>query len=201
MVGLATCLGANNIPSYPSFSVTLSVFKGYLHEEEETKKILDKDGWLHSGDLGSFDEDGFLSVTGRKKNILITAGGENIAPEMLENKINAIPGVEQAVVIGDHRKYLSTLVTLSSEALSIAASLQSKARTIKDLSDCPVFKTYLDAKIEEVNASLARVQTIKKYSILPEPFTEGRGELTPTMKIKRKTIYENYESKINALYA
>ena len=177
------------------------VFKGYLHDEEETKKILDKDGWLHSGDLGSFDEDGFLSVTGRKKNILITAGGENVAPEMLENKINAIPGVEQAVVIGDQRKYLSTLLTLSTEALSIAANLQSKARTMKDLSDCPIFKTYLDAKIEEVNASLARVQTIKKYSILPEPFTEGRGELTPTMKIKRKTINENYASKINALYA
>lgn len=177
------------------------VFKGYLHDEVESNKILDAEGWLHSGDIGSFDEEGFLSVTGRKKNILITAGGENVAPEMLENKINAIPGVEQAVVIGDHRKYLSALLTLSSEALPIAQNLRSSARSREELAECPVFKSYLDEKIEELNTSVARVQTIKKYSILPEPFSEGRGELTPTMKIKRKIICENYEKSIDALYA
>lgn len=176
------------------------VFKGYLHNEKETNKILDKEGWLHSGDLGAFDEEGFLSVTGRKKNILITAGGENIAPEMLENKINAIPGVEQAVVIGDHKKYLSALITLSEESLAIAKSLKSQARTLEEVSFCPLFKTYLDREMAAVNELVARVQTIKKFSILHSSFSENKGELTPTMKIKRNTIYKNYEKDINALY-
>lgn len=176
------------------------VFKGYLHNEEETKEIIDSDGWLHSGDLGSFDSEGFLSITGRKKNILITAGGENIAPEMLENKLNSIPGVEQVVVIGDKKKYLSALVTLSQEALTISKTLESKASTQEELSFCPVFRAYLDKEIASINSLVARVQTIKKYSILSKSFSEEKGELTPTMKIKRNVIYQRYSKDINALY-
>ena len=176
------------------------VFKGYLYNQEETEKILDKDGWLHSGDLGAFDHEGFLSITGRKKNILITAGGENVAPEMLENKINAIPGVEQAVVIGDQRKYLSALITLSEEAMSLSKDLSSKATTLEELAYCPLFKLYLEKEMEKINSLVARVQSIKKFSILRDPFSENRGELTPTMKIKRNIIYKNHENAINELY-
>ena len=177
------------------------VFKGYLHNEEETNKILDKNGWLHSGDIGEFDQDGFLSITGRKKNILITAGGENIAPEMLENKINSIAGIEQAVVIGDHKKYLSALVSLSEDAMVLAKNLGCDVKNLPDLSRCPKFKKYLEDEFGKVNETVARVQTIKKFEVLPSSFSEEKGELTPTMKIKRNVVCQNYADDIIRMYA
>ena len=176
------------------------IFLGYLHNQTATVQTLDQDGWLHSGDLGSIDNKGYLSITGRKKNILITAGGENIAPEMLENKLKAIPGIEHIVVIGDQKKYLSALLTLSQEALTIAKEIKSPNQTLKGLTQCPLFHNYIQKQLDIINQSVARVQSIKKFMILNKTFSEEKNELTPTLKIKRHIIYKHYANEIGQLY-
>jgi long-subunit acyl-CoA synthetase (AMP-forming) len=177
------------------------VFKGYLKDPEATKNALDADGWLHSGDIGTIDKDGFVQITDRKKDLLITAGGENIAPQVLEGHLKGIPVVAQAVVIGDRRKYLSALVTLDPERLKTEAELAgSSARTVDDAAKCAVFRRHLEKQIEGVNEKLARVQTIKRFAIIANEFSIDGGELTPTMKVKRKVVNEKYKREIEALY-
>ena len=162
-----------------------NVFLGYFKEPEATAESL-KDGWLCSGDLGVFDRDGFLSITGRKKEIIITAGGKNIAPKNIEAAIKQSPLVGEAVVIGDRRKFLTALVTLGDAAAKIG--------------DVSQIRVQIQAQIDQVNASLARVEQVKKFAILPRPFGIDTGELTPTMKIKRKVVALKYASEIEAMY-
>jgi long-subunit acyl-CoA synthetase (AMP-forming) len=177
------------------------VFKGYLKDPESTANALDADGWLHSGDIGTIDAEGFLQITDRKKDILITAGGENIAPQVLEGHLKGIPVVAQAVVIGDRRKYLSALVTLDPERVKTEAELAgSPARSVDDAAKCDLFRRHLEKQIETVNEKLARVQTIKRFTIIAQEFTIDGGELTPTMKVKRKVVNEKYKIEIEALY-
>ena len=178
------------------------VFKGYLKDPESTAAAIDADGWLHSGDIGEIDRDGFLRITDRKKDLLITAGGENIPPQVLEGQLKSIPVIAQAVVVGDRRKYLAALLTLDPErVVKEAEAAGSPARTIEQASRCDVFRRHLQKQIDEVNGRLARVQTIKKFAILPNELTIDGGELTPTMKVKRKVVNEKYKSQIEALYA
>lgn len=179
------------------------VFLGYLDDPEATKEALDEQGYLHSGDIGMIDDEGFLFITGRKKNLIITAGGENIAPEMIENKLKSIPEIEQAVVIGDKRKYLTALLTLNPEALSVFQSkgMTTRAKTSSELCQCPNFKSYIQSRIEDVNAGIARVQTIKNFRLLPNSFSEESGEMTPTMKVKRAFVLKKYSSEIDLMYA
>jgi long-chain acyl-CoA synthetase len=162
-----------------------NVFLGYYKEPEATAECL-KDGWLCSGDLGQFDRDGFLSITGRKKEIIITAGGKNIAPKNIEAALKQSPLVGEAVVIGDRRKFLTALITLGDAAAKIDDKTQIRAQ--------------IQAQIDQVNASLARVEQVKKFAILPKPFGIDTGELTPTMKIKRKVVAQMYASEIEAMY-
>jgi long-subunit acyl-CoA synthetase (AMP-forming) len=177
------------------------VFKGYLKDPEGTKNALDADGWLHSGDIGTIDKDGFLQITDRKKDLLITAGGENIAPQVLEGHLKGIPVVAQAVVIGDRRKYLAALVTLDPEKIkSEAEAAGSPARTVDAAATCDLFKKHLEKQIEGINDKLARVQTIKRFAIIPTEFSIDGGELTPTMKVKRKVVNEKYSREIEAMY-
>ncbi len=178
------------------------VFKGYFKNEAATAEALDSDGWLHSGDIGTIDADGFLQITDRKKDILITAGGENIAPQVIEGMLKSIPVVSQAVVIGDRMKYLSALVTLDAERIETDASAAgSPARSVADAATCETFNKWLMARVEEVNGSLARVQTIKKVRVIPTDFSIEGGELTPTMKVKRKAVNAKYADEISGLYA
>ena len=178
------------------------VFKGYLKDPESTKNAIDAEGWLHSGDIGEIDEDGFLKITDRKKDLLITAGGENIAPQVLEGQLKSIPVVGQAVVVGDRMKYLAALVTLDPERLlTEAAAAGSPAKTIAEAASCETFRKHLQKQIDEVNAKLARVQTIKKFVVVPNEFTIDGGELTPTMKVKRKVVNEKYKAEIASMYA
>jgi long-chain acyl-CoA synthetase len=163
-----------------------NVFMGYYKEPEATAETL-RDGWLCSGDLGAFDKDGFLTITGRKKEIIITAGGKNIAPKNIEAAIKQLPLVGEAVVIGDRRKYLTALVTLDD-----AASKQLDAAAIR---------TAIQGRIDQVNETLARVEQVKKFTVLERPFGIDSGELTPTMKIKRKVIAQKYAREIDAMYA
>jgi long-subunit acyl-CoA synthetase (AMP-forming) len=177
------------------------VFKGYLKDKDATANALDADGWLHSGDIGTIDAEGFLQITDRKKDLLITAGGENIAPQVLEGLLKAIPVVAQAVVVGDRMKYLAALVTLDPERVTKEAELAgSPARTVEEAARCQTFRRHLDKQIEEVNGRLARVQSIKKFAIIPKEFTIEGGELTPTMKVKRKVVNEKYKAEIASLY-
>ena len=161
-----------------------NVFLGYYKEPEATAESL-KDGWLCSGDLGAFDKDGFLTITGRKKEIIITAGGKNIAPKNIEAAIKQSPIVGEAVVIGDRRKFLTALVTLSDAAAK---------------GDQTQIRSTIQAQIDQVNLTLARVEQVKKFAILPKPFGIDSGELTPTMKIKRKVVAQMYATEIEAMY-
>ncbi|MDX1495997.1 MAG: AMP-binding protein, partial [Salinisphaeraceae bacterium] len=177
------------------------IFKGYLKNEEATRETIDSEGWLHSGDIGNIDEHGFISITDRKKEILITAGGENIAPTMIEGKLKSIDVIDQAVVIGDQRKYLTALLVLDEEGLAdAAAELGSDAKDMASAVKCEKFRAHVQAEVERVNEDLARVQTIKKWTLLPQPLSVENEELTPTMKLKRRIVNEHYAGEIEAMY-
>ncbi len=178
------------------------VFKGYFKNDEATRETLDPEGWIHSGDVGELDGDGFLRVTDRMKEILITSGGKNIAPQHLEGKLKQIPAVSQAVAIGDRRPYVVALLTLDPARVAAEAEKAgSSARTPEEAARCPVFRAHVEKQVEAVNASLARYETIKKVALLPRELSVEAGELTPTLKLKRRAIAEAYTDVIQALYA
>ena len=174
-----------------------NVFLGYYKEPEATAETL-IDGWLHSGDLGAFDSEGFLNITGRKKEIIITAGGKNIAPKNIEAALKNHPLVSEAVVIGDRRKYLTALVTLDEEAARRFAS--DRSLPTERLAELGAIRSEIQRAVDEVNRELARVETVKKFTILDRPFGIETGELTPTLKVKRKVVGERYSSEIEAMY-
>lgn len=177
------------------------IFKGYYKDSHATSEAVDADGWLHTGDVGELDADGFLQITDRKKELIITAGGENIAPALVEGQIKSIGVVSQAVVIGDRRRYLSVLLTLDPEKIpAIASQTGSSARNPQEAAECARFAAYLEKEIEGVNQRLARVQTVKKFAVLPTELSIDGGELTPTMKMKRKVISQKYAAVIERLY-
>ncbi len=177
------------------------VFKGYFKNEEATAEALDAEGWLHSGDVGEIDDRGFLKITDRKKDLLITAGGENIAPQVIEGQLKAIPVVSQAVVVGDRKKHLSALLTLDETKLDGAVQESgATATSMADAASDDKMKSWLMAQVEEINKSLARVQTIKKIAILPQDLSIEGGELTPTMKVKRKVVNKKYADIIDGFY-
>ncbi len=177
------------------------VFPGYYKDEEATREALDEAGWLHSGDVGELDEQGFLRVTDRKKELLVTSGGKNVAPQPLEMKLKQIPAVSQAVVVGDRRSYLGALFTLDSSRIQAEAQVAgSPARDSKSAAACEIFRRHLERQVAAVNESQARYETIKRFVILPEDFSVAGGELTPTMKIKRRVICEKYAEEIEELY-
>jgi long-subunit acyl-CoA synthetase (AMP-forming) len=178
------------------------VFKGYYKDALGTAEALDGDGWLHSGDIGTVDAEGFLQITDRKKDLIITAGGENVAPALVEGYLKGIPVVSQAVVIGDRRRYLAVLLTLNSERIPVdAQACGSEANDAETAARDSKFLEFLQRQIEAVNARLARVQAIKKFKVIPREFTIEGGELTPTMKVRRKIVSEKYKDEIEQLYS
>jgi long-chain acyl-CoA synthetase len=176
--------------------------KGYLRMPEKTAELLDEDGWLHTGDLGSLDADGYLRITGRKKDILITAGGKNVAPAEMEAYLGQIPGVGQAVVIGDRQPYLAALIVLDPENLeTLATHAGASAASLEAMAGDDKVKEHLMARVEsDCNAKVARYQTIKRIKIIAHEFSVEGGELTPTMKVKRNVVTEKYAEDIAALY-
>ena len=176
-------------------------FMGYYKDPEATAETLDADGGVHAGDLGELDEDGFLKVTDRKKELIITSGGKNIAPAPIEARLRSIPAVAQAVVIGDGHNYLTALLTLDPERLPAEAEAAgSPARDPEAAAVCPKIRDRIEQQVEEVNRDLAGVETIKRFTILPGELSIEGGELTPTMKIKRRVVHEKYAPQIEALY-
>ncbi len=177
------------------------IFAGYINNARATNEAIDRDGWLHTEDIGELDSQSFLQVTGRKKDIIITSGGENVAPQLLEGKIKAITAVSQAVVIGDQRKYLTALITLDDETLSSELRRAgSNAVGTEQAAQCQQLRDYLQRQINEINTTLTHAQSIKKFSILSQDFSIERGELTPTMKIKRKIVSLKYHAEIATMY-
>lgn len=176
--------------------------KGYYKMPEETAALYTADGWLKTGDVGTFDVEGNLSITGRIKELLITAGGKNVAPVELENYIKAIPGVGHVVVVGDRQPYLSALITLNPDATAELARLAGVPDgSIAELAKQQKVRAFLEQRIEsDCNAKVARYQTIKKIEILPHELTVEGGELTATMKLKRKLIADKYAPVIAAFY-
>jgi long-chain acyl-CoA synthetase len=176
-----------------------NIFQGYYKNEEATRETL-KDGWLHTGDIGEIDADGYVKITGRKKDIIITAGGKNITPANLEAEIKQHPLVSQCVVIGDRRPYLIALITLDPEEAAKYAS-EHGAGDPSTLSTNAEVRDSIQAQIDEINQKFARVEQVKKFEILPEDLSQEGGELTPTLKVKRNVVAEKYEPQIEKLYA
>ena len=178
------------------------VFKGYYKDPAATAETLDGEGWLHSGDIGTLDEHGFLQITDRKKDLIITAGGENVAPSLVEGYLKGIPVISQAVVIGDRQRYLSVLLTLNAERIKQdAEACGSAAGDPETAARDERFLQYLQRQIDAVNARLARVQAVKKFKVIPTEFSVEGGELTPTMKVRRKVVVEKYKQEIDQLYS
>jgi long-chain acyl-CoA synthetase len=174
---------------------------GYLNRPDATADLLDEEGWLHTGDIGSLDEDGFLSVVDRKKELLITAGGENISPANIENLLKEHPLVGQALTYGDRRPYVVALLTLDGEI----APAWAKARGIEftdlaTLAENPVVLAEVEAAVAAANQRLARVQQVKTWRLLPDEWTAESEELTPTLKLKRRVVHAKYADVIDGMY-
>jgi len=181
----------------------INMVKGYHRLPDKTAELYDDGGWMHTGDLGAIDEAGYIAITGRKKDLIITAGGKNVAPSEMEGYLQSIPGVGQAVVVGDRQPYLSALIVLDPEALPEleVASQVSGLTDVAKAARNPDVQRFIEQEMEHVcNSRVARYQTIKKIKILPTTFSVDGGELTPTLKVKRNVVNEKYAKEIAGFY-
>jgi long-chain acyl-CoA synthetase len=177
-------------------------FMGYLHDTEATAEAIDAEGWLHTGDIGEFDDDGFLTITDRKKDVIITAGGKNISPSEIENRLKVSPYVREAIVIGDRRKYLVALIGIELDTVGNWA-LQHRIpfTTYADLSAKPDVHELIGGVVVEANGEMAQVEQIKRFALLPKELEQEDGEVTATQKVKRRAIESAFGPMIEELYA
>jgi long-chain acyl-CoA synthetase len=179
------------------------VMRGYWKNEQATAEAIDGEGWFHTGDLGELDDDGFLKITGRKKEIIVTAGGKNVAPAVLEDRIRAHRLVSQTIVVGDQRPFVAALITLDDEALP--AWLESKGKptdlTAEQLRDDEELIAEIDAAVKEANKAVSQAEAIKKFRVLGSDFTEDNGMLTPSLKLKRSVVMKEFDQEVENLYA
>jgi len=178
-----------------------NVFKGYLNLPDKTAETIDPDGWLHTGDVGTVDEEGFLRITDRMKDIIITAGGKNITPSELENELKFSPYVTDAVVIGDRRPYLVAIIMIDQENVEkFAQDADVPFSNYASLTRAPEVQALNQGEIDRVNVKFARVEQIKRFFLLDTQLTAEDEELTPTMKLKRKLIEKKYAERIETMY-
>jgi long-chain acyl-CoA synthetase len=179
------------------------VMRGYWQNEQATAEAIDTDGWFHSGDLGDIDGDGFIRITGRKKEILVTAGGKNVAPAVLEDRLRAHRLVSQCIVVGDQRPFIGALITLDEEALP--AWLESKGKPAGTsptaLAEDADVLAELEAAVAEANKAVSKAESIKKFRVLATDFTEANGMLTPSLKLKRAVVMKEFDNEVEALYS
>jgi long-chain acyl-CoA synthetase len=178
------------------------VFQGYWNNEAATKETIDEEGWLHTGDVGVLDDDGFLTITGRKKDLIVTASGKNVAPAVLEDRLRAHWLISECLVVGDAKPYIAALVAGDPETFAQWKADKGKpdGTTIADFRDDPAFRAEIQAAIDEANKAVSHAEAIKKFAILGEDFTESGGQLTPTMKVRRNVVMAQYAAQIAALY-
>ena len=176
------------------------VFHGYLNDPKATDAVL-HDGWLATGDLGALDEDGYLTITGRKKEILVTSGGKSVSPVRLEERVRAHPLVAQCIVVGNDRPYIAALVTLDPEAVEHWLAMRGKPElTPTDLVRDPDLETEVRRAVVAANTLVSQAESIRTFRILADQFTEEHGLLTPSLKLKRKAIETAYAAEVEALY-
>lgn len=178
------------------------VFAGYWGDPAATQEVLDADGWLHTGDLGEIDDDGFVTITGRRKEILVTAGGKNVAPAVLENRVAGHPLVAHCVVVGDGRPYVAALITLDPEAVDAWKQKMGKpaSLTLAELRDDPDLVAEIQAAVDEANQAVSRAESIRRFRILDTEFRQDTGQLTPTLKVRRDVIAAQFAAEIDELY-
>ncbi|KKK07626.1 long-chain fatty acid--CoA ligase [Micromonospora sp. HK10] len=178
------------------------IFRGYWHNEAATAESISADGWFRTGDLGELDEDGYLRITGRKKEIIVTAGGKNVAPAVLEDQVRAHPLISQCVVVGDRQPFIAALVTLDEEALPkwLAGHGRPETTAVAELRDDEALLAELQNAIDQANRSVSKAEAIKVFRILPQDFTEATGELTPSLKVKRQVVHKTYAAEIADIY-
>ena len=196
----------------PGFEITIAddgeilvrsetVFQGYFKDEEGTAAVLSRDGWLRTGDIGELDADGFLRITDRKKDILVTAGGKNVAPQNIENDLKTSKFVSQALVVGDKRPYVAALITLDPEEIGRWAASERIDADVPSLAADQRVRELLQRVVDGANRERSRFEQIKRFAILPRDFTMADGEITPTLKLRRRAVIDHFEAEIDALYA
>jgi long-chain acyl-CoA synthetase len=180
-----------------------NVFAGYWHNEAATAETLDAEGWLLTGDIGELDEDGYLRVTGRKKELIVTAGGKNVAPAVLEDRIRAHPLVSQCMVVGNGRPYIACLVTLDEEALGAWQARRPRLANASaaELRDDPELTAEIQAAVDDANKAVSRAESIRRFRVLGTDFTEQSGHLTPSLKVRRGVVAKDFAADIEALYS
>jgi long-chain acyl-CoA synthetase len=178
------------------------IFGRYWRNPQATEETLDAEGWLHTGDLGALDDEGFLTVTGRKKELIVTAGGKNVAPAVLEDRLRGNPLVSQVMVVGDARPFIASLITLDPEALDHWKKQHGKqeSATAADLAEDPDLLADLQAAVDDANKAVSRAESIRKFRVLPEDFTIDNGYLTPSLKVKRAIVAKDFAGDIDELY-
>jgi long-chain acyl-CoA synthetase len=178
-----------------------NVLKAYHNNPAATAEAI-VDGWFHTGDIGALDADGFLTITGRKKELIITAGGKNVAPAPMEDPLRADPLIGQAVVVGDNKPFVACLISLDSEMLPIWAGTHglSKQITIAEAATHPVVIAEVQAAVDRVNKTVSKAEAIKKFVILDTELTQESGHVTPSLKVKRKSVTEDFAAQIAELY-
>ena len=176
-----------------------TLFRGYWNNEQATNDSF-SDEWFHTGDVGNLDSDGYLSITGRKKDLIVTAGGKNVAPSQIEDLISAHPLISQAIVVGDNRNFVAALVTIDPDTFPTWADRHGKTGDVQDLLQDGDLVGAVQEAIDKANDSVSRAESVRKFQILPADFSVEGGELTPTMKLKRKVVHERYADEIEKLY-
>jgi long-chain acyl-CoA synthetase len=179
------------------------VFTGYWQNETATAEAIDPDGWFHTGDLGELDTDGFLKITGRKKEILVTSGGKNVAPAVIEDRIAAHPLVGQAMVVGDGQKYVAALITIDGDYFSYWKTTRGKpvGSSVSDLAEDPDLLAEVQQAVDEGNAAVSTAESVRKFRILSTEFSPENGYLTPSLKLKRNVIMKDFARDVDALYS
>ncbi|GAA1095665.1 hypothetical protein GCM10009668_09770 [Nocardioides dubius] len=176
------------------------VFAGYWNNEDATREAL-ADGWFHSGDVGEVDDEGFIKITGRKKEILVTAGGKNVAPALLEDRLRSHPLISQCMVVGDGQAFIAALVTIDPEYFPFWSEQNGKSGSIRDLVDDDDLRAAVQGAVEEANKAVSKAESIRKFTILAIDWTEEGGQLTPSLKLKRNVVMREFRDDVEALYA
>ncbi len=176
------------------------VFAGYWHNEAATAEALEPEGWFHTGDVGEVDDEGFVRITGRKKEILVTAGGKNVAPAVLEDRLRSHVLIDQCIVVGDGQPFIAALITIDRESLPAWAEARGKPGTFADLLDDADLRAEIEAAVEDANKAVSKAESIRKFTILPDEWTEEGGQLTPSLKIRRNVVMREFKEDVAALY-
>ncbi len=176
------------------------VFQGYWHDDSASAEVLDAAGWLRTGDLGEIDDEGFVRITGRKKEILVTAGGKNVAPAVLEDRVRAHHLVSQCMVVGDGQPFVAALVTIDAEAFRDWAQRTGKSGRVADNTEDPDLRAEVQAAVDGANRAVSQAESIRKFVILPADWTEEGGELTPSLKVRRNVVLAKFRADVARLY-